>query len=95
MNDAHIEAKNIALQLLRKIEVVNSEDVAKAVTLTLDLIRSMHPGEMIDGDLLRKEVEDLCNVWVPTPRSLEGDDDHQEWLEASRGTIEWNFWNRY
>ena len=95
MSDAHVEARNIALQLLRKMEVVSTEDVAKAVTLTLGLVRGMNPGETIDEDLLRKEVEDLCNVWVPTPRTLEGDDDHQEWLEVSRSTVEWNFWNRY
>ena len=34
MSDAHIEAKNIALQLLRPIEIVTPDDVDRAVTLT-------------------------------------------------------------
>lgn len=95
MSDAHIEAKNIALQLLRKIEVVSPDNVGRAVALTLELVYSMHPDQKIDEDLLRREVEDLCNVWVPTERTLEGDDDHQEWLESTRAAIEWNFWSRY
>ena len=95
MSDAHIEAKNIALQLLRPIEIVTPDDVDRAVTLTVGLVQGMYPGQKIDEELLRKEVEDLCNVWVPAERTLEGDDDHQEWLEAARSTIEWNFWSRY
>ena len=65
MSDAHIEAKNIALQLLRKVDIVSRDDVARAVTLTLDLVHGMHPDQKIDEDSLRREVEDLCNVWVP------------------------------
>ena len=95
MSDAHVEAKNIALQLLRQIEIVSPDDVSRAVTLTLDLVHGMHPDQKIDQDLLRREVEDLCNVWVPAERTLEGDDDHQDWLEAARAAIEWNFWSRY
>ena len=95
MSDAHVEAKNIALQLLRQIEIVSPDDVSRAVTLTLNLVHGMHPDQKIDEDLLRREVEDLCNVWVPAERTLEGDDDHQDWLEAARDTIEWNFWSRY
>jgi len=95
MSDAHIEAKNIALQLLRSTEIVTSADVDRAVTLTVGLVQNMYPDQKIDEELLRKEVEDLCNVWVPSERTLEGDDDHQEWLEAARSTIEWHFWSRY
>ena len=95
MSDAHIEAKNIALQLLRNVEIVTRDDIDRAVSLTLDLLQSMHPDQEINAELLLKEVEDLCNVWVPSERTLEGDDDHQEWLEATRSTIEWSFWSRY
>ena len=82
MSDVHVEAKNIALQLLRSTEIVTSADVDRAVTLTVSLVQGMYPDQKIDEELLRKEVEDLCNVWVPSERTLEGDDDHQEWLEG-------------
>jgi Z1 domain len=95
VSDVHIEAKNIALQLLRNVEIVTPGDIDRAVSLTLDLLHGMHPDQEINAELLRKEVEDLCNVWVPGERTLEGDDDHQEWLEATRSAIEWNFWSRY
>lgn len=95
MNDAHVEAKNIALQLLRHIEIVNSEDVDQAVTLALGVVRTMHPHLPVDDDELRREVESQCNVWVPTERTLEGNDDHQDWLDGARPAIEWNFWSRY
>jgi Z1 domain len=95
MSNVYVEAKNIALQLLRKFEIVSPDDVARAVDLTLDLIKGMHPNEEVDQDRLIKEVEDLCNVWVPDERALEGDDDHADWLEGNRAAIDWNFWDRY
>ena len=46
MSDARIESKNIALQLLRPIEIVTPDDVDRAVTLTVTLVHSsLVPGE--------------------------------------------------
>jgi hypothetical protein len=95
VSEAHISAKNIALQLLRNVAVVSPDDVGRAVTLALGMIRSMHPHGKVDEELLRREVEGLCDVWVPTERTLEGNDDHQPWLDGAYATIAWNFWSRY
>ena len=95
MNEAHAQARNIALQLLRDVEVVSPEDVSRAVKQVMVLISGVHPDQQVDEDLLRREVESLCNVWVPSERTLEGEDDHEVWLDGRRGSVEWNFWNRY
>ncbi|MGC5322414.1 Z1 domain-containing protein [Micromonospora arida] len=95
MNEAERQTKNIALQLLRDKEVVTSDDVTGAVRSVVALVALQYPDTPVDQDAVRREVESLCNVWVPTSKTLEDNDDHIDWLDKARPEITWNFWERY
>ena len=61
------------------------------------VITMLHTAEGADLDPIRvaREVEALCNVYVPTAGLLTNPEDHVEWLDGKRGSIEWRFWERY
>ena len=94
MNTQHEKAKSIALRLL-PADGATKNLIEQKVGLVLDMLRVEAPDQDVDGDLLIRELESLCNVWMPSPTSLDEADGHEVWLEARRGEIEWKFWQRY
>jgi hypothetical protein len=94
VNAQHEKARSIALRLLPS-DGATREIIEKKVGLVLDMLRVEAPDVPVDGDLLIRELESLCNVWMPTSTSLDDAADHQAWLNARQGEIAWKFWRRY
>jgi hypothetical protein len=95
MTDLHHRARGLVLQLLQTQEPISPEDVAQAVDDVTLILSRRHPDEELDGTALRREIEALCNVFVPQAGTLVGDDEHQPWLDEVDQTITWSFWTRY
>jgi Z1 domain len=94
VNDQHEKARSIVLRLLPS-DGATRELIEQKVALVLDMLRVEAPDAPVDGDLLTRELESLCNVWMPTSTWLDDAEGHQAWLNARRGDIDWRFWRRY
>lgn len=94
MTAHHDKARSIALQLL-PADGATRELIEQKVGLVIDMLRQEAPDEVVDGDLLIRELESLCNVWMPSPTALDEGEGHEAWLESRRSKINWEFWNRY
>ncbi len=93
----HGMARTLVLNLLRGVDSPTHEEIRRSVedvTRMLDS-RGDGGGERINVELLTREVESLCNVWVGTATSLENLEDHLEWLSGRRAELDWRFWDRY
>src|ERR1017187_5026976 len=88
----------IALQILRKEEAQTPETIRTTVRHVMNMFREMKQysdeGD-VEEDLLVREIETLCNVYVPTMSTLDDMHDHQEWFSSQRAGIKWRFWERY
>jgi hypothetical protein len=87
-------ARTIVLNLLREIEAPTREEIRSSVQDVVRMLKS-RGSDAIDPDILTREVESLCNVWVGTSTALEDLADHVEWLSSRRAEINWRFWDRY
>lgn len=86
------KAQRMALMLLDTIDPITSADVADVVDRVLTVLADAQPYR----DVLVREVEAACNVYIPEPGYLDGtNEDHLDWLPDRRGDIEWNLWQRY
>jgi hypothetical protein len=97
MHDYYENARNMAVDILRKeskrsIELVRAT-AEKAAQATLFFA----PGEVIDVDALTAELLHLFSVTVEDATVLEDHDPnlHTPWLPGKRGSIQWRFWTRY
>jgi hypothetical protein len=97
MHNFYENARNMAVDILRKegrrsIEIVRStaEKAAQATLL-------FAPGETIDVDALTGELLHLFSVTIEDATVLEDHDPnlHTPWLPGKRGSIPWRFWTRY
>ena len=94
MTSQHEKARSIALRLL-PADGATRELIEQKVSLVLDMLRVEAPDEPVDGDLLTRELESLCNVWMPSPTALDEGEGHEAWLDARKPEIPWKFWTRY
>lgn len=85
------KAKRMAVLLLDDFLEVTTAEVIAVVDRVLTLV----PDAAADRDQLVREVEAACNVYVPSPTALEGNDDHLDWLPDRRADIDWRLWRRY
>lgn len=85
------KAKRMAVMLLDDFAEVTTAEVVSVVERVLALL----PAAAADRDQLVREVEADCNVYVPSPTALEGNDDHLEWFADRRADINWRLWHRY
>ncbi|MFF5171547.1 Z1 domain-containing protein [Micromonospora sp. NPDC000089] len=68
------------------------------VSHILDMYWPMKGAEFVhavDRVALVRDVESSCNVFIPSANVMEGDEDHDPWLDESKSSIEWRFWDRY
>lgn len=94
MTTQHEKARSIALRLL-PADGATRELIEQKVGLVIDMLRVEVPDELVDGDRLVRELESLCNVWMPSPTALDEGDGHEAWLDGHKQEIQWKFWNRY
>src|SRR5260370_29658030 len=90
---------SFALQILSaEQDALTTEKIRNTVSTVVDMFRKLQQlpfGENINEELLIKEIETLCNVYVPMISPLEDQRDPQPWLSDSRSEINWQFWERY
>ncbi len=90
---------SVALQILSSEQgILTTDKIHSTVHNVVDMFRNMQripAGESINEDFLAREIETLCNVYVPMISTLDDEHDHHEWLSASRSEIKWQFWERY
>ena len=79
----------MAVMLLEANSQITTDDVVGAVD---QVALHCSPGAAADREQLIRDVEAACNVYVPGPTALDGDDDHLEWLPDRRGEIDWKLW---
>jgi hypothetical protein len=88
-------ARTLVLNMLRGIEAPTTEQIRDNSLLVLNMLQAKGDGATIDLEILVRDVESLCNVWVGTSSSLDDGHDHIEWLTERREHINWRFWERY
>ena len=91
----HATARTLVLTLLRAEDAPTHEEIRSNVEDVIRLLSARGSEDSIDPDLLTREIESLCNVWVGTSTALDGSADHLEWLSNRRAEINWRFWERY
>jgi len=94
VNEAFNHARVLAVTLLN-LQQARTPDVIRAqVALAVQTTRAAGKGE-VDAEALVAQLMHEANVYVPDATMMDDPTDHIEWLPASRGSIEWKFWNRY
>jgi hypothetical protein len=89
-------ARTLVLNLLRGVDAPTHDEIRRSVEDVTRMLGSRGDGGgAVDVEVLTREVESLCNVWVGTATSLENPEDHIEWLSGRRADIDWRFWDRY
>lgn len=95
MNKAYQQAHRVALTFLDLVPDPERSDVEDVIEQALAWTDRRFPGEPIDVEQLRRDLEGTRNTWIPEEQSLGDNSDHHEWLDDRRGEIEWDFWERY
>ncbi len=88
----------ITLQSLGEGVSPTAEMIRDTVYMAVEILyktKQIPDKESIEIDRLVREIETLCDVYVPTMSTLDDMRDHQEWLSSRRADIEWRFWERY
>jgi len=95
MNDSVEKARRLVLTLLMGNPNPTYQEIRSHVIRALELLHANSEGVGIDAEQLTREIEALCNIWVPSATSLIDSRGHIEWLANRKPEIEWNFWSRY
>ena len=85
------KAQRTAVMLLDGVAPVTTEEVERVVDQVLMIL----PDVATEREHLIREVQAACNVFVPGPTVLNGNDDHLDWLPDRRADISWRLWRRY
>lgn len=85
----------LALTVLSTQDDPQREELDRAVAGALTALPAMGLTEAIDEAVLRRQLEANISVFVGDQRVLGDDADHEEWLNARRGDIDWQFWGAY
>lgn len=94
MNDDLKRARALAVTLLNGEPEHTTEAIRRCVE-SASLAIKAQTGSDFDKELLVAQLMHESNVYVPNSTLMEDATDHIEWLPARRGSIEWNFWQRY
>ncbi|MBA2391942.1 MAG: Z1 domain-containing protein [Ktedonobacteraceae bacterium] len=88
----------ITLQSLGEGTLPTTEMIREMVYMAVEMLhktKQIPDNETIEIDRLVREIETLCDVFVPTMSTLDDMRDHQEWLFSRRAEVDWRFWERY
>lgn len=89
---------NIVLQFISSEDLLTTETIRTTVRDVVEMLSKRNQISdvgNVEEDQLIREIEALCNVYVPAMLSLDDKRDHQEWLSSRRSEIKWRFWERY
>lgn len=85
------QAKNICIELLRKIKNPSSPDINNSI----DNILKIFPDLVSERETLFNYLAATFSVFSEDYRILDTDEGYTPWLKDAKANIEWNFWNRY
>lgn len=92
--DNYEKARQLTLIML-KGNVITTELIEEKVRLVIQMLESEGNGGNIDTEILVRDIESRCNVWIGRGTVLEKPEDHVVWLPDRRSQINWRLWNRY
>jgi hypothetical protein len=95
--DLHVNARNLAVDFLRKESSRTAELIAQTAAKAIKAVTILEPDAFIDEGLLTAELSHLFSVGMDDATILDEKDQHGHvpWLYGKRASIEWRFWNRY
>lgn len=85
------QAKNICIELLRKIKNPSSNDINHSI----DNVLKIFPNLVSEREILFNYLSATFSVFSEDYRILDNDEGYTPWLKDSKANIDWNFWNRY
>lgn len=85
------QAKNICIELLRKIKNPSTKDINESI----DNILKIFPTLASKREVLFNYLSATFSVFSEDYRILDTDEGYTPWLKDNKANIEWNFWNRY
>ncbi|MFY7938458.1 MAG: Z1 domain-containing protein [Flavobacterium sp.] len=85
------QAKNICIELLRKIKNPSSNDINHSI----DNVLKIFPSLVSEREILFNYLSATFSVFSEDYRILDNDEGYTPWLKDSKANIDWNFWNRY
>ena len=85
------QAKNICIELLRKIKNPSSQDINDSI----DNVLKIFPALATEREMLFNYLSATFSVFSEDYRILDTDEGYTPWLKDNKANIQWNFWNRY
>ena len=85
------QAKNICIELLRKIKNPSSNDINDSIENVLKIFPSL----VSEKETLFNYLLATFSVFSEDYRILDNNEGYTPWLKDNKANIEWNFWNRY
>jgi len=85
------QAKNICIELLRKVKNPSSQDINNSIDNALKIFPNLTSGR----EALYNYLAATFSVFSEDYRILDTNEDYTPWLKDSKANIQWNFWNRY
>lgn len=85
------QAKNICIELLRKVKNPSTQDINDSVVKVLTIF----PDLVTEREHLLNYLASTFSVFSENYRILDTDEGYTPWLKDSKSGIQWHFWNRY
>ena len=85
------QAKNICIELLRKIKNPTSQNINESINNVLKIF----PALVSERETLFNYLLATFSVFSEDYRILDTDEGYTPWLKDHKASIGWNFWNRY
>lgn len=85
------QAKNICIELLRKVKNPASQDINNSI----DNVLKIFPDLVSERETLFNYLAATFSIFSEEYRILDTDDGYNPWLKDAKAGIQWNFWNRY
>jgi hypothetical protein len=92
---AYETARNMVQQLLKGEQSPTPELIREKVKSIVAVLPQLGFSEVIDTELLIRELETLYSIWMAQGTILEDQQDHIPWLPDRKAEINWDFWDRY
>ncbi|SNQ60393.1 Z1 domain-containing protein [Candidatus Methanoperedens nitratireducens] len=89
------KARQLVMVMLKGEQKISREVIREKVQIVQNMVSSENPTGSIDWEMLIKDIESRCNVWIGTGTVLDYREDHKPWLPDRRSQIQWKFWKRY
>lgn len=85
------QAKNICIELLRKVNNPSSQDINNSI----DSVLKIFPNLDSKRETLFNYLAATFSVFSEDYRILDTDEGYTPWLKDAKANLQWNFWNRY